>query len=68
MMQESVYVKMAINTTVAKGTIKKVKDNKPPEGLVFLLSITEEQFSRIEYISGEFKSNIISDTSKLLIL
>ena len=53
MMQESVYTKLALNGTVAELIRKKVRKNKPPEGLIEMLIITEKQFSGIEYISGE---------------
>lgn len=34
MMQQSVYVRLALNQTNAKGMIDSVKKNKPSEGLV----------------------------------
>ena len=60
MLQESVYCKLALNQTVAS--------NKPRDGLVQLIVITEKQFSKMEYICGENKSNIIDSDSKLVIL
>ena len=53
MMQESVYTKMALNKTVADSVVESVKRNKPPKGLVQLMTITEKQFNRMEYICGE---------------
>ena len=68
MLQESVYCKLALNQTVAKAVVNSVKSNKPKDGLVQLIVITEKQFSKMEYICGENKSNIIDSDSKLVIL
>ena len=68
MLQESVYCKLALNETVAKAVVNSVKSNKPKDGLVQLIVITEKQFSKMEYICGENKSNIIDSDSKLVIL
>ena len=68
MLQESVYCKLALNQTVAKAVVNSLKRNKPKDGLVQLIVITEKQFSKMEYICGENKSNIIDSDSKLVIL
>ena len=68
MMQESVYCKLLVNTTAAALAADNVRKNKPPKGIVQLLTITEKQFSEIEYITGEFKSEIINTDEKLVIL
>ena len=62
------YCKLALNQTVAKAVVNSVKSNKPKDGLVQLIVITEKQFSKMEYICGENKSNIIDSDSKLVIL
>lgn len=68
MLQESVYCKLALNQTVANSIIESVRSNKPTEGLVFLLAITEKQFSKMEYICGEKKGNIIDSDERLIVL
>lgn len=68
MLQESVYCKLALNQTVANAIIQSVKNNKPGEGLVLLLSITEKQFSKMEYICGERSSSIIDSDERIVIL
>ena len=55
MLQESVYCKIAQNTTVADAIIANVRKNRPDDGLVQVLKITEKQYSRMEYIVGESK-------------
>ena len=52
MMQESVYSKMALNQTVAASVVERVKNNKPAEGLVQMMTITEKQYNRMEYVCG----------------
>lgn len=44
MMQESVYCKMVINQTAANTVMSNIKSNKPPDGLVQVLNVTEKQF------------------------
>ena len=68
MLQESVYCKLALNQTVANAIIQSVKNNKPGEGLVVILSITEKQFSKMEYICGERSSSIIDSDERIVIL
>lgn len=68
MMQESVYCKLLITPNAADIVIKTVKAHKPPSGTVQMLKITEKQFSDMEYIVGECKSDIISNDERLIVL
>lgn len=68
MMQESVYCKMAITRAAAEQMVKNIRSNKPPHGLVQLLTVTEKQFSAMEMITGEFKSDIIDSDERLVII
>lgn len=68
MMQESVYSKLAPNSTVANAVMNNVRKNKPNSGLVQMLSITEKQFSKMEYVIGENTSMIIDSDERLVIL
>ncbi len=68
MLQESVYCKLALNTTVSDGIVKGLKKNKPENGLVQVLVITEKQFSKIEYIVGNKNDDIIDSDERLVIL
>lgn len=53
MMQESVYTKLALNSSVVNSVKDKIYKNKPPKGIVQMLTITEKQFNTIEYIVGK---------------
>lgn len=66
MMQQSVYVRLALNQTNAKGMIDSVKKNKPSEGLVQILTITEKQYSKMEIISGEYSNDTVDTDERLL--
>lgn len=68
MLQESVYCRMALNQSAATAMVENVRKNKPPEGLVQVLSVTEKQFSKMEYITGEFKSDVIDSDERLVVL
>lgn len=67
MMQESVYCKLALNTTVANAIVENVKKNSPEKGLVQLLTITEKQFSKMEWIVGEKNTEIVDSDERLVI-
>ena len=68
MLQESVYCKIALNQTVANAIVGAVKINKPDDGLVQMVVITEKQYSRMEYVVGEKQSSIIDSDERLVIL
>lgn len=68
MMQESVYIKLALNQTSAQGICNLVRKNKPSEGLVQMLTITEKQFQKIETITGEFSTDTIYTDERVIII
>ena len=63
MMQESVYSKLALNTTVSGAIVNNIKKNKPKTGLVQILVITEKQFSKMEFVRINFLNYFLSITS-----
>lgn len=68
MMQESIYCKMAPNSTLADAVIENVRKNKPEKGLVQVLRVTEKQYAKMEFIVGEGKSEVLSSDERLVIL
>lgn len=68
MMQESIYCKLAQNTVAADAIIENVRKNKPAQGLVQVLKITEKQFSKIEYIVGSTSSEVYDGDERLIVL
>ena len=68
MIQESVYCKMVINQTAANTVINNIRSNRPPDGLVQVLSVTEKQFEKMEFITGSFESDVIDSDKRLIVL
>ncbi|TDP53018.1 CRISPR-associated protein Cas2 [Aminicella lysinilytica] len=68
MMQESIYCKLALNQTMAGLIANSVKENKPSEGLVQMMLITEKQYARMEYVVGECQSQVIDSDDRVVIL
>ena len=68
MLQESVYCKMALNQSIVRSISENLKKNKPASGLVQVLCITEKQFTKMEFISGEFHSEVLDTDERLVIL
>lgn len=66
MMQESVYSKMALNQTVLNSIAESVRKNKPPEGLVQMLAVTEKQYSKMEFVLGEYSGDIITTDERFV--
>ena len=59
---------MLTNPSAGHSVLKAIRKNKPPVGLVQVLTVTEKQFSRMEYITGEFSSDIVDGYESLVIL
>lgn len=68
MLQESVYCRMFITPSAEKTAMDTIRKHKPPAGTVQMLSITEKQFSKMEYLVGEYHSEIIDSDERLIIL
>lgn len=68
MMQESVYCKLAQNSTMADSITENIKKNKPADGLVQILRVTEKQFSKMDFIVGSKKSEVLDSDERVVIL
>lgn len=68
MLQESVYCRMFITPTAEKKAMDVVRKNRPPDGVVQMLSVTEKQFAKMEYLVGEYHSEIIDSDERLIVL
>ena len=68
MLQESVYCRMVITPTAERAFMDVIRKHKPPAGTVQMLSVTEKQFSKMEYLVGEYHSEIIDSDERLVIL
>ena len=68
MVQESVYCKLALNGTAVNAIVDNVHKNKPEEGLIQLLTVTEKQYSKMDIIVGQVKSEVLDTDERLVIL
>ena len=68
MMQESVYTKLAQNSTAGDTIIENIRRNKPRDGLVQVLKVTEKQYNKMEFIVGEKKSDVLDSDERFIIL
>lgn len=68
MMQESVYSKLALNMSVIDSIREKVEKNKPDEGIVQVLIVTEKQYAGIDTIIGDNTSEKLNNTDRLVII
>ena len=66
MLQESVYCKLLLNTSAEKTAAEVIRKNKPPKGLVQMLTITEKQFAKMEYLTGAWHSDVIDTDERLV--
>ena len=68
MLQESVYTKLAITPTVMNSVKLRMEKNKPTDGLVQMIIVTEKQFASMDYIVGNRKKGHIDTVERLVIL
>ena len=68
MLQESVYCKLALNSSAVNGIVDQIHKNKPEEGLIQLLTVTEKQYAKMDIILGQVKSEVLDTDERLVIL
>lgn len=68
MVQESVYCKIAQNSSVGDAIVDNIKKNKPREGLVQVLRVTEKQYNKMDYIVGQKARDVLTSDERLVIL
>lgn len=66
MMQKSVYTKLVINNVTSAAVRQRLISNLPAQGIVELLEVTENQFSKIEYLVGQQQQLLIDSTDRLV--
>lgn len=68
MMQESVYVKLALNYSIVSRMKSNLEKNKPRKGLVQVLVITEKQYAKMDTIVGKVGSDTVDSDNRLIVL
>jgi len=66
MLEESVYTRMIPSGNALRCLEENIRKNKPPRGLVLLLKITEHQYSNMEFIVGEYHSEVVQSTDPVI--
>ena len=66
MMQESVYVKLAMNQGSADLIVKSIRKICPEEGIVQVLQVTEKQFSKMEFLVGEAQTDYVDSDERFI--
>ena len=64
----SSYSKLILNAQQSLLLINRLKKNVPKKGLIQVLTITEKQYAKMEYILGENNSKIINSEDRLVVL
>ena len=68
MMQESVYTRMLITPSAQLSALEAVRRNKPQDGVVQVMTVTEKQFSKMEFVLGDYRTDVIDSDERLIIL
>lgn len=68
MMQESIYTKICLNMHAVRQVELNIEKNKPPKGLVQVMSVTERQFASMKLIVGELDETYIQSDARLVVL
>ena len=68
MMQESVYCRMLITPSAGKSVLDVIRKNRPAQGIVQVMTVTEKQFAGMECITGEQCSEVIDSDERMIIL
>lgn len=65
-LQESVFVKMSIDSSAANNSVSNIKTVLPPDGKIFCITITEKQFAEMEVLLGESSSDVLSTIERFI--
>ena len=68
MLQFSVYSKLTLNNTQALTIKNRVLKNKPKEGDIIILKVTEKQFAGMDYILGTSVQSVASSDARVVFL
>ena len=66
MLQESVYSKLALNGSIMSMLEKNIEKNKPKKGNVMYAKMTENQYSSIKYVTGEYAGDLINTPDRYI--
>ncbi|MBR6951700.1 MAG: CRISPR-associated endonuclease Cas2 [Oscillospiraceae bacterium] len=68
MLQESVYCRLSLNGSAQATLLGDLRKHRPPAGVVQVLTVTEKQYARMEYLTGSYEGDVICTDERLVIL
>ena len=68
MLQKSVYCKLMTTPSVENSVKRFIREHKPPAGVVQILTVTEKQFSRMEFVVGQYSTDMVDSEERLVII
>lgn len=68
MLQESVYCKLAINSTAVDLIKNRIKRYMPKKGSIMMLTVTEKQFESMDICLGDFATTVLDNDKRLVII
>jgi CRISPR-associated protein Cas2 len=66
MFQESIYVKLSINEASSNALRNIIKNHVPPKGMISMMTVTERQFSGIDFMLGDFVTDVINNDQRVI--
>ncbi|MBE6123972.1 MAG: CRISPR-associated endonuclease Cas2 [Erysipelotrichaceae bacterium] len=65
MLQESVYLKLCSDSRMASSIETSVEKIAPSEGSVAILTVTEKQFSEMNFVVGEHYTDVLNTDERI---
>ncbi len=66
MLEESVYCRMAPSGHPLETLKADLRKQAPKEGIVTLLTVTERQFENMDFITGDWKSDVVASKESVV--
>lgn len=68
MEQYSVYTKLVLNKSVANALYKRIEQIVPIAGKIQMITVTENQYADMVYLTGAKQTNVLNDTERITII
>ena len=69
MLQKSVYTRLTIDGKAVDAALKRLEAQRPPEGLVQALRVTEKQFAGMHIIAGDpYETGVVDSMERVIII
>lgn len=68
MMQKSIYTKICINAHAVDKVEQNIRKNRPPKGIVQVMTVTERQFAGMALVVGELDDSYVQSDERLIVL